>query len=87
MIMRQLTLMGSWIYNLGQFEEIVDHVLERDLPLEELITHRFTIDQAEEGVPGVRTRARPARWCSHGSPEPRRRSPASATMASWSCRT
>lgn len=48
MIMRQLTLMGSWIYNLGQFEEIVDHVLERDIPLEELITHRYTIDQAEE---------------------------------------
>lgn len=48
MIMRQLTLMGSWIYNLGQFEEIVDHVLQRDIPLEELITHRYTIDQAEE---------------------------------------
>jgi propanol-preferring alcohol dehydrogenase len=48
MIMRQLTLMGSWIYNLGQYEEIVDHVLERDIPLEELITHRYSIDQAEE---------------------------------------
>ena len=48
MIMRQLTLMGSWIYNLGQHDEIVDHVLERDIPLEELITHRYSIDQADD---------------------------------------
>ena len=49
MIMRQLTLIGSWIYNIGQYDEIIDHVLTLDIPLEELITHRFSIDQAEEG--------------------------------------
>ena len=48
MIMRQLTLMGSWIYNLGQHEEIVAHVLDRDIPLEQLITHRYSIDRADE---------------------------------------
>ena len=48
MIMRQLTLVGSWIYNLGQHEEIVAHVLDRDIPLEELITHRYPLDRAEE---------------------------------------
>ena len=48
MIMRQLTLVGSWIYNLGQHEEIVAHVLDRDIPLDELITHRYPIDQAAE---------------------------------------
>lgn len=47
MIMRQLHLQGSWIYNMGLHEEFVDFVLQKDLPLEDLITHRFKI---EDGV-------------------------------------
>ena len=48
MIMKQLTLMGSWIYNIGLHDEFVDFVLEKDLPLERLITHRFRIEQGPE---------------------------------------
>lgn len=48
MIMKQLTLMGSWIYSMGQHDEIVDFVLEKELPVEKLITHRFRIEQAPE---------------------------------------
>lgn len=47
-ISKQLTLLGSWIYNRAQHDEIVDLVLERDLPLASLITHRFSIVQAPE---------------------------------------
>ncbi|HHZ91143.1 TPA: hypothetical protein EYN65_11615 [Candidatus Poribacteria bacterium] len=48
MIMKQLTLMGSWIYNIGLHDEFVDFVLEKELPLEKLITHRFRIEQGPE---------------------------------------
>lgn len=48
MIMKQLTLTGSWLYNIGLYEEVVDFVLEKELPLERLVTHRFRIDQAIE---------------------------------------
>ena len=48
MIMKQLTLMGSWIYNIGLHDEFVDFVLKKDLPLEKLITHRFCIEQGPE---------------------------------------
>ena len=51
--------MGSWIYNIGLHDEFVDFVLEKDLPLDKLITNRFTIDQARKlldssirGIPG-----------------------------------
>lgn len=48
MIMKQMTLTGSWLYNIGLYEEVVDFVLEKELPLERLITHRFRIDHAIE---------------------------------------
>ena len=48
MIMKQLTLTGSWLYNIGLYEEVVDFVLEKELPLERLVTHRFRLDQAVE---------------------------------------
>ena len=48
MIMKQLTIMGSWIYNIGLHDEFVNFVLEKDLPLEKLITHRFRIEQGPE---------------------------------------
>ena len=48
MIMKQLTLFGSWIYSLGSFDEISDFVLRNDVPVEKLITHRFSIDHGAE---------------------------------------
>ena len=48
MIMKQLTIFGSWIYNIGLFDEMSDFVLEKDLPLERLITHRYPIDKGVE---------------------------------------
>jgi threonine dehydrogenase-like Zn-dependent dehydrogenase len=49
-IMKKLKLMGTWIYNIGQHEDIIDFVLKHDLPLEKMITHRFRIEQGVEAL-------------------------------------
>ena len=48
MIMKQLTIFGSWIYNIGLFDEMSEFVVQNDVALEKLITHRFSIDQGVE---------------------------------------
>ena len=48
MIMKQLTLFGSWIYNIGLFDEMSDFVVRNDVPLEKLITHCFTLEKGVE---------------------------------------
>ena len=47
-IHRQLTLLGSWTFSTVVLEELGRFVVERDLPLEDLITHRFPLDRADE---------------------------------------
>jgi propanol-preferring alcohol dehydrogenase len=43
-----LTVVGGWYFPIGDWEEIVRLVIEKDIPVEKLISHDFTIDQAEE---------------------------------------
>ena len=50
MIDKQFTLMGSWVYNKDQFSEIIRYVGEHQVPIEDMITHRFTIDEAQEAL-------------------------------------
>lgn len=46
-IMRQLTLLGSWTFSsIGQ-KECADFAARHNLPVEELFTHRFLLDEAE----------------------------------------
>jgi propanol-preferring alcohol dehydrogenase len=47
LIRKELTLMGSWYFNVAEYEEIVDVLTRRNIDLERLATHRFSIDQAE----------------------------------------
>jgi threonine dehydrogenase-like Zn-dependent dehydrogenase len=47
-IHKQLTIYGSWTFSLSGLAEVADFVVERRVPLKELITHRFTLDQAAE---------------------------------------
>lgn len=47
-IHRQLTLYGSWTFSLSGLAEVADFVVERKVPLNDLITHRFRLDQAVE---------------------------------------
>jgi threonine dehydrogenase-like Zn-dependent dehydrogenase len=47
-IRKQITVMGSWYFPKHEFSEIANFVVRNKIPVEKLITHRFSIDQAEE---------------------------------------
>ena len=47
-IHRQLNLYGSWTFSKTVLEELAAWVVERGIPLSDIITHRFTLDKAEE---------------------------------------
>jgi L-iditol 2-dehydrogenase len=47
-IQKQLTIHGSWTFNLSGLVEVARYVAERNVPLERLITHRFPLEKAEE---------------------------------------
>jgi L-iditol 2-dehydrogenase len=47
LIRKQLTLIGSWYFNIAEYEEIVDTLVGKNIDLERLATHRFAIDEAE----------------------------------------
>ena len=47
LIRKQLTLIGSWYFNIAEYQEIVDFLVAKKINLERLATHRFSIDEAE----------------------------------------
>jgi len=47
-IHRLLTIHGSWTFNVNGLAEVANFVVERRVPLLDLITHRYTLDQAVE---------------------------------------
>jgi (R,R)-butanediol dehydrogenase/meso-butanediol dehydrogenase/diacetyl reductase len=47
-IHRHLTLYGSWTFPMQGLDDCARFVVDRGVPLERLITHRFRLDQAEE---------------------------------------
>ena len=58
-IHRQVTLMGSWTFSTVVLEELGHYVVDRGVPLRDLITERFTLDQVDDaftrfeaGAPG-----------------------------------
>lgn len=44
---RQLTLMGSFVMNIGQYEDLADFMV-RHLDLGRIVTHRYPIEEAQE---------------------------------------
>lgn len=44
----QKTIYGSWVTNLWRMEELVERLVRWDIHPEELITHRFSLDQVSE---------------------------------------
>ncbi len=47
-IHKQLTIYGSWTFSLAGLAEAASFVVDRALPLDRLITHRYTLDQTDE---------------------------------------
>ena len=47
-IHKQLTIYGSWTFSLSGLAEAANFVVNRDVPLKKLITHRYDLGQADE---------------------------------------
>lgn len=47
-IRKLLTVIGGWYFPLGEYPEIARFVVDRQVPVEKMITHRFSIEQAPE---------------------------------------
>jgi threonine dehydrogenase-like Zn-dependent dehydrogenase len=47
-IHKHLTIYGSWTFATWMLEEAALWMLDRNVPIDELITHRFPLEQAEE---------------------------------------
>jgi threonine dehydrogenase-like Zn-dependent dehydrogenase len=48
LIHKQITLHGSWVTSLRHVEELLEHLVRWNLHPERIVTHRFTLDQADE---------------------------------------
>lgn len=48
MIRKLLRVIGAWYFPLGEFEEIARFVVDSQVPVEKMITHRFSLDEAPE---------------------------------------
>lgn len=48
LIHKQLTLHGSWVCSIGQMEDLVELLVRWNLHPEEIVTHRFSLEQAKE---------------------------------------
>ena len=48
LIRKQLQVIGAWYFPLSEFEEISRFIVNRQIPVEKMITHRFALDQAAE---------------------------------------
>jgi L-iditol 2-dehydrogenase len=45
---RQLTLMGSFVMPVYMYYDLAQFILDHDLPLDRMVTHRFPLEQAPE---------------------------------------
>jgi 2-desacetyl-2-hydroxyethyl bacteriochlorophyllide A dehydrogenase len=48
LIRKLLTVIGAWYFPLNEYDEIARFIVRHTLPLERLVTHRFSIEQAPD---------------------------------------
>ncbi|WP_343422461.1 zinc-binding dehydrogenase [Candidatus Flexifilum breve] len=48
MIRKLLTVIGAWYFPIGEWTELVNFVVERQIAVDKMITHRFSLDHAAE---------------------------------------
>ena len=48
LIRKQLQVIGAWYFPLSEFEEISQFIVNRKIPVEKMITHRFSLGEAAE---------------------------------------
>lgn len=46
-IRKQLTVIGSWYFPIGEYDEIANFIINKKLPVEKLVTHKFKLEEAE----------------------------------------
>ena len=46
LIRKQLTVIGSWYFNIAEYDEIARAIVAKKVPLEKLVTHTFSLDEA-----------------------------------------
>mgnify|MGYP001770252700 FL=1 len=46
-IRKQITVIGSWYFPIQEYEEIAQFIIQKKLPVEKLVTHRFKLEEAE----------------------------------------
>lgn len=46
-IRKQITVIGSWYFPIGEYNEIANFIINKKLPVEKLVTHRFKLEEAE----------------------------------------
>jgi threonine dehydrogenase-like Zn-dependent dehydrogenase len=47
-IHKQLTIYGSWVCSITQMEDLVEHLVRWNLHPEQIVTHRFSLDDAQQ---------------------------------------
>jgi threonine dehydrogenase-like Zn-dependent dehydrogenase len=47
-IRKQINVIGSWYFPIHEWGEITDFIVRKQIPVERLITHRFSINEAEK---------------------------------------
>jgi propanol-preferring alcohol dehydrogenase len=57
LIRKLLTVIGGWYFASWEYPEISAFIVDRGLPVDRLITHRYSLDQAEEAFRAFHARA------------------------------
>ena len=44
-IHKQLTVKGSWTFGIDELENAAKHIVDKNVPIEQIITHKFTLKE------------------------------------------